>query len=242
MQYQEKQEEQKKSLCWKYSSFIICNCGKYLVCLLTHRTLTCFHLGEMRIPEIVPTKNAWVCQKHICTLQGIWHRNGAFSWIFDFIIIHRCCGWKWKNPWCYIFTQYNMISLKPGIKATPFDIPFKLAWKKFKKTDRIQRWFNHAGLWMRKNNIFQNTAWIGHHKIGRQYVFLMVSHRRKMEPVWMHILTLRWPVRKDCAFSEMDDTKAHDPLLLLRTQDVKYGAVWVQSLAVYTRIIKDVHD
>lgn len=108
MQYQEKQEVQKKSLCWKYSSFIIHNCGKYLVCLLTHRTLKCLHLGDMQLPENVPTKNAWACQKHICTLQGILYYTemvhtvclaAIFARIFDLITgsggkIPRCCGWK----------------------------------------------------------------------------------------------------------------------------------------------------
>lgn len=101
MKDQEKEEVQKKSLGWKYSSFIIHNCGKYLVCLLTHRSQKCLRLGEMQLPDQKSTAMSETLQGVLYETQMV-HKGcltGSFAWRFNVITrsgakIHQRCGWK----------------------------------------------------------------------------------------------------------------------------------------------------
>lgn len=257
MQYQEKEEVQKKHLAGNipHSSFItvgnICS-----VCSLAGPWKVYFWVSRSFLTACPPKVRGSV-RKTSATPEAR-HTSAA-----DRVFVSSMCLELWFNHWIWgwkalvlwlemkdpsMFKHLNVgylyiMSLKTGRKATHFDIIVQLALKTKKTKTKLECKADSAAL---HNNILHNTAWIDLQKRGRQYANLMVSHRRKMEPVWMHILTLRRPLRIDCAFCEMteykvDDPEADDLVLLLRIRDVKDGGVGTQSLPVYA-IMSGIHD
>lgn len=129
---------------------------------------------ELQLPGSTPTKNAWEsrCQKHIwgfwvtesVPAGCLWSPNlGVKPWLHQWndrtLQVSSCAAQVFESSsLCCLFMSFNVP--QNDIKATITGSTWRFCFILTSTLCWVQTRFHNAAVWMHKNTILHNTAWI----------------------------------------------------------------------------------